>query len=286
MNGLIPVISVINSCYNSLTKSEKKVAEYVLENQETIIYMPISEVAESAAIGETTILRFCKKLGFSSYQEFKLSLVQDLASKEHEETRRDFTIKQGDTLEEIAEKVIGYEMSILKETLDLLKTSDLEQAKNAIIEAKKIEIYGVGASAVTGQDVALKLMRVGFNVAAYTDLHTQMMSASLLKKGDLAIGISFSGSSKDTNKVLQIARNSGAKIIAITHHTNSPITKISDITLLHGAKEDPLSGGDFSSKIAQISIFDILYHSVYLQQRTRVHESNKKTSKAITDNMF
>jgi DNA-binding MurR/RpiR family transcriptional regulator len=285
LNKISSILSYLKSVFNSLTKSEKKVATFVINKPDKVIYMTISEIAESVGVGDTTVLRFCKKLGFKNYQEFKLSLVQDLANKESKNHIGDFKINETDSIEELAKKVINYDISILNQTLELLNPQEIVKAKNAIIKARKIEFFGVGASIITGHDLALKLMRIGLNVVCHTDLHTQMMSASLLGPKDLAIGISFSGSSKDTYKCLEIAKKAGVKVLCVTHHAKSPITKISDITLLHGAKEDPLQGGNLSSKIAQISIFDILYHAVYRDINERANECNNKTSKAITDTL-
>ena len=289
MSEVVSVLSYIKSSYNSLTKSEKKVADFILASPKEVVYMPISEVSSNSSVGDTTVLRFCKKLGFNTYQDFKLSLVQDLTSKELDnsiDSIDDFKISKEDSLDELAKKVIGYDMAILEETLELLNYEELAKAKDAVIKANRIALFGVGASAITGLDVALKFMRIGFNVSCHTELHAQMMYAALLNEDDLAIGISFSGSSKDTNRVLEIAKEAGAKILCITHHANSPITKISDITLLHGAKEDPLQGGNFSSKIAQMSIVDILYHAVYREVSEKISKYNAKTSKAITDTMM
>jgi len=285
LNEVNSILSYLKSAFNSFTKSEKKVAAFIIDEADKVIYMTISEIAELVGVGDTTVLRLCKKLGFKTYQEFKLSLVQDLANKESKNHIGDFKINETDTIEELAKKVINYDISILNETLELLNPQEIIKAKDAIIKAKKIEFFGVGASIITGHDLALKFMRIGLNVVCHTDLHTQMMSASLLGPEDLAIGISFSGSSKDTYKSLEIAKKAGAKVMCVTHHAKSPITKLSDITLLHGAKEDPLQGGNLSSKIAQISIFDILYHAVYRDIKERASQCNNKSSKAITDTL-
>lgn len=279
------ILVYLESAFNSLTKSEKKVASLIINEPNKVVYMTISEIAESARVGDTTVLRLCKKLGFKTFQEFKLSLVQDLVNKESKSSIGDYKVNKTDSIEELARKVINYDISILNQTLELINPQEIAKAKNAIIKANKIEFFGVGASIITGHDVALKLMRIGLNVVCHTDLHTQMMSASLLGPKDLAIGISFSGSSKDTYKCLEIAKKAGAKVLCVTHHAKSPITKISDITLLHGAKEDPLQGGNLSSKIAQVSIFDILYHAVYRELGQKASESNNKSSKAISDTL-
>lgn len=285
MNDIRCVLTYLNSIYNSLTKSEKKIADFILTEPKNVIYMTISEISSKSLVGDTTVLRFCRKMGFSSFQDFKLALAQDITNKDSDFEELDFQLSKNDSLLEVSRKVINYDLDILEETFNLISNDELCKARDGIINANKIEIFGVGASIITGLDVYLKFMRIGYNISCNIDFHAQMMAASLLTKNDLAIGISFSGSSKDTNKVLNIAKNAGAQILCVTRHANSPITKIGDITLLHGGKEDPLQGGNFSSKIAQISVFDILYHAVYMKTGHKVSKSKGKTSKAITEHM-
>lgn len=280
------ILAYLKSMRNSLTKSEKKIADLILTQPEKIVYMTISEISSLSQVGDTTVLRLCRKLGFPSFQNFKYALVQDITNREADGGDAGLQIKKEDSLEEISKKVIDYNTGILEETSSLIDHKELAAACDAIINARKIAIFAVGASLITGLDLHLKLMRIGYQISCHLDLHTQMMAASLLSESDLAIGISFSGSSKDTIKNLILAKDAGASILCITHHINSPITDIADITLLHGAKEDPLEGGSFSSKIAQISILDILYHAVYIKSGADISRNKNKTSKAITDSMI
>jgi len=280
------VLSILNSKYINLTKSEKKVADLIFEIPEDIVYMTVSDISKRAEVGDSTVLRLCKKIGFSTFQDFKLTLLQEISGQEDLIKFDDYKIEEKDSLDTIAEKVVGYDNSIMKETLSLIDKRKLDEARKAIIKANKIYLYGVGASAITCQDVALKFMRVGLNAISHTEFHTQMMTAALLQKNDVAIGVSFSGSSNDTNKILSIAKKTGATIISVTHHADSQITKLSDLTLLHGGRETPLSGGDFSSKIAQMGLFDILYNIIYRDIKDSILSSSKKTSKAISETML
>ncbi|BDG47956.1 MULTISPECIES: MurR/RpiR family transcriptional regulator [Parageobacillus] len=275
----------IHSIYDSLTKSERKVADIILSQPKKILYMSVSDIAQEAGVGDTTVLRFCRKVGFKSFQSFKLSLAQDISKNEDHLTLINEDLSPGDSLDVIAQKVVMNNVRVINETLSLLNIKELERAVDAFIQARKIELFAVGSSSITAQDTAAKFMRIGMNINSFVDFHLQLMAASLLTSEDVAVGISFSGSSKDTYDALKIAKESGAKIISITHHAKSPITKISDIVLVHGSKEGPLQGGALSSKISQITVIDILYHAVFMRLGNTAIENKKKTSKAITNKL-
>jgi len=112
------------------------------------------------------------------------------------------------------------------------------------------------------------------------------MKATLLTPKDVAIGISFSGSTKDTVEVLALAKKTGAKTICITHYARSPITKYADIVLLNGSKEDPLQGGAITSKISQLLVLDILYNNIFLKIKDSAIKNKEKTSKAVMGKLF
>lgn len=279
------IYTYIHSIYDSLTKSERKVADIILSQPKKILYMSVSDIAQEAGVGDTTVLRFCRKVGFKSFQSFKLSLAQDISKNEDQLTLINEDLSPGDSLDEIAQKVVMNNIRAINETLSLLNIKELEKAVDAFIQARKIELFAVGSSSITAQDTAAKFMRIGMNINSFMDYHLQLMAASLLTSEDVAVGISFSGSSKDTYDALKIAKNSGAKIISITHHAKSPLTKISDIVLVHGSKEGPLQGGALSSKISQITVIDILYHAVFMKLGNIAIENKKKTSKAIINKL-
>lgn len=276
-----------NSVYNSLTKSEKKVADLVLKDPNKAVYNSISDFADESGVGDATVLRFCRKIGFKSYQAFKLSLVQELSNQNNEiVSTLNVELKEGDSLEEIVYKTLNINVSALNETLSLLDLKELEKAIDSIISAKRIHFYGVGVSGITAQDAVNKLTRIGLNAASFMDIHMQMMQASLLGPDDVAIGISFSGSTKDTIEVLNIAKEAKTKVISITHHARSPITKISDVVLLHGSKEGPLQGGALSTKMSQLMVVDVLYNAIFIKMREKAVKNKKITSRAILEKLI
>ncbi|GAA0181521.1 MurR/RpiR family transcriptional regulator [Clostridium sediminicola] len=281
------VIPLIKSVYSSLTKAEKKVANVVLNETESILYASISDFAEMAGVGDTTVLRFCRKINFKGYQGFKMAIAQELAIANTKGIKQlNDEIYEDDSLDDIIHKTLIIQDKALNDTVKLLNIENVEKSISAIAKARKNYFYGLGSSGIIALAAKNKFLRIGINAYADIDSHIQAMTASLLSEDDVAVGISFSGSSIDTVKNLEIAKNAGAKIICITHHANSPITRYSDIVLLTGAKEAPLQGGDVSAQIAQLFVISILYNGVFLKLKNQSIKNKEKTCEAVLDKLY
>lgn len=277
------VIPKIRSEYKSLPPSEVKVADYVLENPEEIIYLSVSELATAVDVSDSTIIRFCKDVGFKGYQEFKLFIAQDLVVT-IENINED--ISSDDDLKTLSQKITFSNKQAIDETMSVLNLDDLEKAINQIAEADKVQFYGVGASGITACDAKYKFLRIGKNVDCYTDAHLQAMSAATLSENDLVVGISHSGSTKDVVDSCKIAGEAGATVICITGHNKSPITKIADIKLLTATKEGPLGSGALRSKIAQLHMLDLIFTGVSLKLKEQTIEYTEKTARAVIDKLY
>ncbi|MGP3778719.1 MurR/RpiR family transcriptional regulator [Halanaerobium saccharolyticum] len=277
------VLPKIRSEYNSLPPSEVKVADYVLQNPEEIIYLSVSELATEVDVSDSTIIRFCKDVGFKGYQEFKLFIAQDLVVT-IEDINED--ISENDDLETLSKKITFSNKQAIEETMSVLDLDALKAAIDKILNSDKIQFYGVGASGITACDAKYKFLRIGKNVDCYTDAHLQAMSAATLGENDLVVGISHSGSTKDVVDSCRIAREAGATVICITGHNKSPITRVSDIKLLTATKEGPLGSGALRSKIAQLHMLDLIFTGVSLKQKEKTIKFTEKTAKAVIDKLY
>lgn len=279
----INTLVMIKSIYQSLSKAEQKVAEFVLANADETIYSSVTLLAEKAGVGETSVIRFCRKMGFKGFQEFKLSIAQDLvnpAEQVHGE------IQESDSTETICQKITSYNINALKNTTSLLSVNALTKATNAFIKARKIYFFGIGSSGITAGDAKYRFMRLGFNADSATDAHIMAMNASLVTKEDVVMGISSSGSTKDLVEAIQIAKQNGAHIIALTNHAKSPITLSADTVLLAAAKETPFQGGAFSSKIAQIHVLDLLSTLIAMRDNEKSFKAIEKTAKSVVGKLY
>ncbi len=274
---------VIDSVYKSLTRTEQKIADIIKRDPEMVVYATLTDLAEKAGVGDTSVLRLCRKLGFRGYQEFKLSLAQDLVNpvkSVHSE------IEEGDGLETIAEKITAENKIFLENTLSLLSMRELQKVVDAIAGADKIYFIGVGSSANTAADAKYRFMRLGYNTELVVDSHVMAMTAMLMSSKDVVFAVSTSGSTKDIVDAVKMAKQNGVFFVCLTSHAKSPITQYADAVLLSCSKESPLQGGAFRSKITQIHVLDILTTAMAIQYREKAFKAIELTSKAVSDKLY
>jgi DNA-binding MurR/RpiR family transcriptional regulator len=268
----------IKSAMEMFKPSEKAVADFVLKNPEQVMQMSVSEAARDVGVGESTVIRFCRALGYKGYQEFKLRLAQDLVEPVeyiHE------NISFLDSTSNLAQKVFQTNIKAVEDTMRALDPEMVEIGARALAGARKIDIYGVGYSSFTALDAKSKFTRLGLIADAFGDAHLQMMAAAALSARDAAIGISHSGSTRDVVDALSAARRCGATTISITNFSPSPITRVSDIVLLTASPESPLGGEVLTSRIAQLCVIDVLSVALAVTLGESCLELIKKTSEAV-----
>ncbi|WNR46131.1 MurR/RpiR family transcriptional regulator [Paenibacillus roseipurpureus] len=270
--------SRIHSYFPSLSKSEQKVANVVLEQEGELIYHSVTELSEYAQVGEATIMRFCRKIGFKGYQDFKLALAQEGGQKRDEAAVAVDSDDYVSLLYQNAQKVI-------EASLNVMDRDKLQTAVDLLDGAKNIQFFGVGSSAITAQDAKNRLLRIGRRSEAVVDSHMQAMLAVTLGPGDVAIGFSVSGSTLDTIGLLDKAKQAGAQVIAITNHAKSPITGIADVVLLTAGRESPLEGGSIMAKISQLFVVDLLCTGLARKNTESDMLMRGLTARAVIDRM-
>lgn len=280
-NEIGRVLPMIVSLDFDFTKSEKKVAKYILENTGEVIYMTIVEFSEKVSVGEATVIRFCRKLGFKGFQDFKMILAQELTMNNQGNRIVSDILEVKDSLETIGKKTVNGAVTAMEETLMLLDYKVLNQVVKLMEKAKKIYFFGVAHSGLSAIDAKYTFMQLGMQVDSYTDNHFMAMVAATLGKDDLVIGVSHSGRAVEIIKALEIAKEQGAKTVAVTHQAKSPITKQADYTLLNGSKEGPLQGGALATRVSQMLVFEIIYTRILMNNEERATELKKKEKEAI-----
>src|SRR6476619_2744386 len=245
----------------SLSPAEDRVADIVLADARRAAGLTISELATAARTSETTVLRFCRRLGLPGYPQLRLALAEESA---HLRTmgRNGTDISASDTIDDIIAKVAFSDASAVEETAQQLDRDALAAAAAAIARAGRVDIYGIGASSIVGTDLQQKLHRIGIVAFAWNDPHIALTSATLLGKGDVAIGISHSGTTSETIEALDAARSRGATTMAITNFPVSRLASGVDILLTTAARETSLRSGATASRIAALTVVDCLYMAV------------------------
>ena len=254
------ILDTIGALQTSLTKTEKKIASAILTQPEILSQNSLSEVAKRLDVGEATFIRFCRTLGFKGYTDFKLDLAIELATQEkHNNSIFDTDVSETDTPKEIAVKLQSSLNNVIAETINLLDFEELEEVVSQMRKSQRIFLFGVGSSGLTAEDAKHKLMRIGLQTDAVTNNHFMYMQASLLREGDMVIGISHSGYSDEVISSLRIARRNHAKTVAITHHIRSPITNVADYVLINGNRQGHMQGDSIGTKMSQLFVLDLIY---------------------------
>jgi len=277
-----PVL-LVHSAMSGLTKAEQKVAELVLKDPEFVMFASVTDVAERAQVGETTVIRVCRKLGYRGYQEFKLAIAQH--SAEPAQTVQG-PIETSDPLATVLQKIALYNTQTLADTAKLLRTERVEEAARMVLQARQVYIFGVGSSGITALDLQYRLMRIGIQAHCEADAHKIAMLCALSTPDDVVIGISASGSTKDVIDALTIAKRNGAPILCVTNHARSPITQLARTALLTAAREAPLQGGAVGTKIAQMHVLDALTSTIALLNHDVAMRAMEKTAEAVVDKLL
>ncbi|HYF78751.1 MAG TPA: MurR/RpiR family transcriptional regulator [Symbiobacteriaceae bacterium] len=272
----------IRSRLPNCSRGERRVAEYILESPSQVIYQSVTEVGAATETSEATVIRFCQSLGYRGYHEFKVALAQDLVVPTPAQSE---DIRPDDPLAAIASKLLTHNIQVLQDTIRVLDMEQLERAVDAVTRARKVEFYGVGASGITAADARYKFLRIGTLCDAPPDPNIQAMSAAMLTPQDVAVGISWSGSNKDTLHVLSNAKQAGARVIAVTNFVKSPVTEVADVVLLTASRETPAQSGSLASKIAQIFVLDLLFTGVVMRNQEKARLANEKAGRAILERM-
>ena len=283
---MIGIIARIEGSYAKFTKSEKRVADYVFEYPQKVLYTSITDLAEMCGVGDTTVFRFCRALKLNGYQEFKMLLAQDMANQQGTNNALVGFINPEDDVETICKKALSNNIAALNETFNVLNFDAITKAVDMISASKRIHFFGMGSSGVIALEAKQKFMRILPNVEFVSDCHMQYMAASLLDSRDLAIIISYSGSTKDMIEIHKLAKQNGCKSVCITRFAKSALTSKADVVLLSGSNEGPLDGGASSTSIVQLYLLDILYLQYFIKHYNQSRDNKSRTTESISTKLL
>jgi len=253
------LITKIKAQIPSLTKAEQRVAVYITNHPQTAIFQSISELADHSKTSEATVVRACKSLGFSSYQEFKVLLAQAIAIPD-QVLYGAIRIEDNAPVSTIVDSVFDSTVQTLRLTQSALDVHTMEKAADLLCHARRVFILGLGGSHAIAIDLQHKLLRLGIDAVYHPDLHMQRISiANQIGPEDVLFAISHSGSSKDVVDNASVAKKLNAKIIALTGALKSPLSAYADVQIYTLSDETKHSIASVSSRLAQLAVIDVLH---------------------------
>ncbi|MBL4765192.1 MAG: MurR/RpiR family transcriptional regulator [Colwellia sp.] len=261
----------IKAIKDSLSHSETKLADFILNSPNTIRELSSQELANVAGVSQSSVVKFTQKLDYKGYPTFKLAVIDALNSealsgeKNNEHLHGKITLS--DSLEQLATKLLSSKVSVLNETKNLNEERYIEQAVSLIKSAKRILICGLGGSALVGYDFSYKLQKIGFSAIANADSHAQLALAATYSKGDLVFAISESGKTHEIVQICQQAKQNGASIISLTKYGKTQVSSLADIKLYSVAEEESLRLSSILARTAQEYIIDVLFIAITQSSR-------------------
>ncbi|MBO9577188.1 MAG: MurR/RpiR family transcriptional regulator [Microbacteriaceae bacterium] len=282
MNG--DVLMALEQAIPALRPAEQRIARFVLDAPDALGDSTITQLAKQCGTSPTTVARFVAALGFSGYPEFRFAISAAVGLEQGRRAR--FSVEErdvdpNDSVEQVVSKIAYQEVSAIEQTAKSLDLAVLDAVVEAIDTADRIDLFGIASSGVAAQDLQQKLHRIGLLSHCWLDPHLALTSAALLTPESVLIAFSHSGLTVETNDVLETARASGARTVAITNFPDSPLAEIADLTLTTAARETRFRSGAMSSRIAQLALVDILFVRIAQRRFDRLGANLERTHAAI-----
>ncbi|MEI4488869.1 SIS domain-containing protein [Frigidibacter sp. MR17.14] len=249
------MLELVRTARVDLRKSDRKVADVLLSDPHRILNATVAETAEIAEVSQPTVIRFCTAIGCDGFQDFKIRLAQSLALGT---PATQSAISDEDAPDQVAAKIFDYTMTSLDWARHKLDIGQMNAAVELILNARSLEIFGFGASAIVAQDFQQKFPLLGIPAHATLDSHQQVMAASMMKPGDVAVTISNTGATMSIVELARLAREQGAKVISITGASQTALANYSDILINVETLDNTDLFTPTTSRIAALVAVDIL----------------------------
>lgn len=251
-----PIIQ-INSVYESLHYKEKKIADVILKNPGRVPYLSVKELAEQAETSYSSIVRFCKLIGYSGYSEFKTELAMysyDISDSLHYEFKN-----EDKSTAALVKNLLQTNGRLLENAAEHLDYEKLDQAADAILHGPLVYIFGNVYSGLNASTFQARLKSIGIPVFLSNDHVGGMQDCVTMKKGDVLLAISQSGFSKDAVDVARTAYEKGCTVIVLTTCDISPIMEFCHIPLVLPKMCHYLIENYYSVEILFHAILNILF---------------------------
>lgn len=277
----------IREAFPKLRKSEQKAANYMMEHKESVENMSLEQFAVLAEVSQPTILRMLRASGYQGFKEAKFALVEERmqGSSCGKHDILGMELDKNDKIEDVPGKIISNTISLLEDSLHAISASSLEKAVKAIEKTGKVTIFSVENSNTIASDLLTKLLYLGIDCEFNEDYYLQSIQAGHMKEGDVAVGISYSGTSRNTVDMLKLAKKRGAVTIAITNFTETPLVKYADIVILTSNKQF-LYGEDIFSRTIHLAVVDMIYTGLMINNYEKYEARLKKSGDFIKSRKY
>lgn len=277
------VLVRLRSRLPEFTGALQRVAEQVLADPAGAARATIVELAERSGTSPATVTRFCRALGFDGYADLRLGIAAETGRARAAGWTVDIgrQIQPNDPLERVLEQLIAADTQAMHDTASRLDLNEVARAADAIAAAERVNIFGASGSGLVGTEMQVSLHRIGVAAWAWNDVHEGLAGAALLRPGDVALGISHTGETRETIETLAEADSRGATTIALTGFPRSPLAELADIVLVTASQPTSFRPDALSARHPQLVVLDLLYIAVAQRTHDRAHAAFQRTAQAV-----
>ncbi|MGR6833869.1 SIS domain-containing protein [Aliivibrio wodanis] len=274
------ILERIQNQRSSLSTNGIKILDFILEAPSSIGAYSSQELASKVGVSQSSIVKLAQRLGFKGFTAFKLAIIEDLGRKQailEPERPIHNKIHSDDSSQTMAQKLVQEKHHALIATTNAIDYSEFETVISLLNRANRIQIVGIGGSALTAKDLAFKLLKLGMIALSEQDSHVQIATANTLSEGDVQIVISYSGNRKEILVAAQTALEKGATVIALTSTKQNPLRKIASYCIDTIADERQFRSSSISSRTAQNVVTDLIFMTLF--------QSRSEAAKLLIDDI-
>ncbi|ASW55843.1 MurR/RpiR family transcriptional regulator [Plantactinospora sp. KBS50] len=277
------VLAHVRSRLPEFTGALRRVADEVLADPDRAARATIVELAERSGTSPATVTRFCRALGFEGYAGLRLGIAAETGRARSAGWAVDIgrEIQPGDPLDRVLGQIMAADTRAMHDTAALLDLAEVGRAADAIARAPRVNIFGASGSALVGEEMRSCLHRIGIPAWAWRDVHDGLAAASLLGTGDVALGVSHSGQTRETIELLAEAGSHGATTVALTSFPSAALAELADIVLLTATQATTFRPDALSARHPQLVVLDLLYIAVAQRTHSRAHAAFQRTAQAV-----
>lgn len=276
------ILKILSAKLESMTQADREIAQFIIDHPERMLNLSSAQLAEETGRSQSSVVKFSQKLGYGGYQQLKLAVNKAKALEWHAPGGIIHgSIDSSDSYVTILQKLIGSKLLSLRETLAANNEDTIDLALDALVEARKVQLAGVGASSLVAKDFSYKLLKLGRTALIDSDSHIQVSNASGLSELDVLFALSHSGRSLETLRIAEVAKERGAKVISMTGLQPNPLLEIADIHLFTVADEERVRSSAITSRDAQLMLMDMLF-ILLIRRQTDAHDYIHNSESAVT----
>ncbi|AMS43706.1 MULTISPECIES: MurR/RpiR family transcriptional regulator [Aminobacter] len=260
------VLTKIIATLDTMAPADRQIGQFIVDNPDEMLRLSSVALGEQTGRSQSSVVKFAQKLGYPSYQQLKLAVSEAKAQQwQAPPGMVHGSIDRADGYIAVQQKLVAGKLAAMQQTMSVNSEQTVERVLDLLDRAERIHLAGVSASSLVARDFAIKLMKLGRNVLHDSDSHVQLASAASLGARDVMLAFSHSGTSIETVRIAELAKERGATVIVISSLRDNPLSAISDVVLHSVSDEDNVRSSSITARDAQLALTDLLF--ILLVQR-------------------